>query len=52
MHGPALHLLPEGQAVTPHERAMEELALKLADLNRFDSTQPTIPTDDDSEDTE
>lgn len=36
--------------MTPHEQAMEELALKLAGLNRFDSAMPTTPTTSDSED--
>lgn len=52
MYGPELRLLQEGQAVTPHEQAMEDLAERLAGLNRFDSAMPATPTDDDREDTE
>jgi hypothetical protein len=38
--------------VTPHERAMEELALRLVALNQIDGVPTTTPpTGDDSEDT-
>jgi hypothetical protein len=36
--------------MTPHERAMEDLALRLVALNQFDATPTTPPTGDDSED--